>query len=155
MLSSTTELREKLIDNTRYFREKIGEIGYDVLEGETAIVPVMLYDAKLANDVADAMLEEGIYVIGFSYPVVPKGKARIRVQVSGRLGGAEMSRTEFYREGRVPLHTLRADIDYGLAEARTTYGVIGVKVWIFKGEVFEKPEAQQAEAPEAAAGARS
>jgi small subunit ribosomal protein S3 len=57
--------------------------------------------------------------------------------------------------GRVPLHTLRADIDYGLAEARTTYGVIGVKVWIFKGEVFEKPETQQAEAPEAAAGARS
>ncbi|HSM30764.1 MAG TPA: 30S ribosomal protein S3, partial [Woeseiaceae bacterium] len=63
--------------------------------------------------------------------------------------------SEWYREGRVPLHTLRADIDYGLAEARTTYGVIGVKVWIFKGEVFDKPEAQQAEAPEAAAGARS
>ena len=55
----------------------------------------------------------------------------------------------------MPLHTLRADIDYGLAEARTTYGVIGVKVWIFKGEVFEKPEAPQAEAPEAAAGGRS
>jgi small subunit ribosomal protein S3 len=57
--------------------------------------------------------------------------------VSGRLNGAEIARTEWYREGRVPLHTLRADIDYGLAEAHTTYGVIGVKVWIFKGEVFE------------------
>ena len=83
------------------------------------------------------------------------GAEGIKVKVSGRLNGAEIARSEWYREGRVPLHTLRADIDYGLAEARTTYGVIGVKVWIFKGEVFEKPEAQQAEAPEAAGGARS
>ena len=59
----------------------------------------------------------------------------IRVQCSGRLGGAEMSRSEFYREGRVPLHTLRADIDYGLYEARTTFGRIGVKVWIYKGDI--------------------
>jgi small subunit ribosomal protein S3 len=64
------------------------------------------------------------------------GAKGIRVQVSGRLGGAEMSRTEFYREGRVPLHTLRADIDYGFYEARTTFGRIGVKVWIFKGDVL-------------------
>jgi small subunit ribosomal protein S3 len=63
------------------------------------------------------------------------GAKGIRVQVSGRLGGAEMSRTEFYREGRVPLHTLRADIDYGLYEARTTFGRIGVKVWIYKGDL--------------------
>jgi small subunit ribosomal protein S3 len=83
------------------------------------------------------------------------GAEGIKVKVSGRLNGAEIARSEWYREGRVPLHTLRADIDYGLAEARTTYGVIGVKVWIFKGEVFDKPEAQQAEAPEASAGARS
>lgn len=62
------------------------------------------------------------------------GAKGIRVCCSGRLGGAEMSRTEWYREGRVPLHTLRADIDYGVAEALTTYGIIGVKVWIFKGE---------------------
>ena len=82
MLSSTTALRDKLMDNTRYFRDKLGKIGYDVLEGETAIVPVMLYDAKLATDVANAMLEEGIYVIGFSFPVVPRGEARIRVQIS-------------------------------------------------------------------------
>ncbi len=82
MLSETTALRDKLMDNTRYFRDKLSKVGYDVLEGETAIVPVMLYDAKLANDVADSMLEEGIYVIGFSFPVVPRGEARIRVQIS-------------------------------------------------------------------------
>jgi len=64
------------------------------------------------------------------------GAKGIRVQCSGRLGGAEMSRTEWYREGRVPLHTLRANIDYGFDEARTTYGRIGVKVWIYSGEVL-------------------
>ena len=66
------------------------------------------------------------------------GAKGIKVSVSGRLGGAEMARTEWYLEGRVPLHTLRAKIDYGFAEARTTYGNIGVKVWIFKGEVLQK-----------------
>ncbi len=78
------------------------------------------------------------------------GAKGIRVQVSGRLGGAEMSRTEFYREGRVPLHTLRADIDYGFYEARTTFGRIGVKVWIYKGEAL----ATRAEREAAAAAAR-
>lgn len=66
------------------------------------------------------------------------GAKGIRIQCSGRLGGAEMSRREWYLEGRVPLHTLRAEIDYGLAEAKTTYGIIGVKVWIFKGEVLDR-----------------
>lgn len=65
------------------------------------------------------------------------GVKGIKISCSGRLGGAEMARREWYREGRVPLHTLRADIDYGLAEANTTYGIIGVKVWIFKGEVLD------------------
>jgi small subunit ribosomal protein S3 len=65
------------------------------------------------------------------------GAKGVRINVSGRLGGAEIARMEWYREGRVPLHTLRADIDYGFAEAKTTYGIIGVKVWIFKGEVLE------------------
>ncbi len=83
------------------------------------------------------------------------GAGGIKVKVGGRLNGAEIARSEWYREGRVPLHTLRADIDYGFAEANTTYGVIGVKVWIFKGEIFEKPEAAAAEPAEAAAGARS
>jgi small subunit ribosomal protein S3 len=64
------------------------------------------------------------------------GAKGIRIATAGRLGGAEMARREWYREGRVPLHTLRADIDYGFAEARTTYGVIGIKVWIFKGEII-------------------
>ena len=68
------------------------------------------------------------------------GAEGVKVHISGRLNGAEIARSEWYREGRVPLHTLRADIDYGLAEANTTYGVIGVKVWIFKGEVFDGME---------------
>jgi small subunit ribosomal protein S3 len=76
------------------------------------------------------------------------GAKGIRVAASGRLGGAEMARFETYREGRVPLHTLRADIDYGFAEARTTYGVIGIKVWVFKGEVMaHNAEPAQAPAP--------
>ena len=65
------------------------------------------------------------------------GALGIKISCSGRLGGAEMSRFEWYRKGRVPLHTLRANIDYGLAEAKTKFGIIGVKVWIFKGEVFK------------------
>ena len=65
------------------------------------------------------------------------GALGIRINVAGRLGGAEIARTEWYREGRVPLHTLRADIDYALAEAKTAYGIIGIKVWIFKGEIME------------------
>jgi small subunit ribosomal protein S3 len=68
------------------------------------------------------------------------GAKGIKIACSGRLGGAEMARREWTREGRVPLHTLRADIDYGFAEAQTTYGIIGVKVWIFKGEVLSDSE---------------
>jgi small subunit ribosomal protein S3 len=80
------------------------------------------------------------------------GALGIKVRLSGRLNGAEIARTEWSREGRIPLHTFRADIDYGLAEARTTYGVIGVKVWIFKGEVFDKSQTEaEAEAPAAPA----
>ena len=75
------------------------------------------------------------------------GAKGIKVKVSGRLGGAEIARSEAYREGSIPLHTLRADIDYGTAEARTTYGRIGVKVWIFKGEILpEKKQSQRAAA---------
>ncbi len=76
------------------------------------------------------------------------GALGVKVRVSGRLNGAEIARTEWYREGRIPLHTFRADIDYGLSQAKTTYGVIGVKVWIFKGEVFEKTELEEAAAAE-------
>jgi small subunit ribosomal protein S3 len=85
-----------------------------------------------------------------------KGGAKgIRVQCSGRLGGAEMSRSEFYREGRVPLHTLRADIDYGFYEARTTFGRIGVKVWIYKGDApSTRAEREALQAAMRAAGQR-
>jgi small subunit ribosomal protein S3 len=75
------------------------------------------------------------------------GAEGVKVMLAGRLNGAEIARTEWYREGRVPLHTLRADIDYGVHEAHTTYGIIGVKVWIFKGEVIE-PEKPEPEKPE-------
>jgi len=78
------------------------------------------------------------------------GAQGVKINVAGRLNGAEIARSEWYREGRVPLHTLRADIDYGFAEAKTTYGVIGVKVWIFKGEVLGAQEAEAASAPAAA-----
>ncbi len=81
------------------------------------------------------------------------GALGIRVNVAGRLGGAEIARTEWYREGRVPLHTLRADIDYALAEATTAYGIIGCKVWIFKGEIMEHdPQAHDRRASEAQDG---
>lgn len=75
------------------------------------------------------------------------GAQGIRINVSGRLGGAEIARMEWYREGRVPLHTLRADVDYGTAEAHTTFGVLGVKVWIFKGEILEDKDESQDLAP--------
>ncbi|MGA1192265.1 MAG: 30S ribosomal protein S3, partial [Bdellovibrionota bacterium] len=68
------------------------------------------------------------------------GAEGIKVSVSGRLNGADIARTEQYKEGRIPLHTLRAEIDYGTAEAKTTYGILGIKVWIFKGEKFEEGE---------------
>ena len=82
LLMESTELRDKLEQNTRFFRQEITKVGYDVLPGEHPIVPIMLYDAATASRTADALLEKGIYVIGFSYPVVPQGKARIRTQIS-------------------------------------------------------------------------
>jgi glycine C-acetyltransferase len=82
ILSKSTELRDKLEDNTTYFRKEMTAAGFDILPGEAPIVPIMLYDAKLSQDFANRLLDEGIYVIGFFYPVVPKGKARIRTQLS-------------------------------------------------------------------------
>ena len=84
------------------------------------------------------------------------GAGGIKINIAGRLNGAEIARSEWYREGRVPLHTLRADIDYGFAEANTTYGIIGVKVWVFKGEVYgdEQPE-EAAPAPKAKKGKKA
>ncbi|BBM83104.1 glycine C-acetyltransferase [Candidatus Uabimicrobium amorphum] len=82
LISSSTELRDRLEDNTKYFRTKIVDAGFDVKPGEHPIIPIMLGDARLANQMADELLQVGIYVIGFSYPVVPKNEARIRVQIS-------------------------------------------------------------------------
>ena len=82
MLENDTSLRDKLQENTEYFKKGIKEAGFDIVDGDSAIVPVMLYDAKLSQEMANRLLEKGIYVIGFFYPVVPKGKARIRVQLS-------------------------------------------------------------------------
>jgi small subunit ribosomal protein S3 len=83
------------------------------------------------------------------------GAQGIKIMVGGRLNGAEIARTEWYREGRVPLHTLRADIDYGVTEANTTYGVIGVKVWVFKGEILNRDEQNvEPEAGKKASGAK-
>lgn len=82
LLDKDTSLRDKLEENTKYFKEKIKAEGFEIIDGDSAIVPVMLHDAKLSQDMADKLLEEGIYVIGFFYPVVPKGEARIRVQLS-------------------------------------------------------------------------
>jgi glycine C-acetyltransferase len=82
LISQSTDRRNKLEDNTKYFREKMTKAGFDIRPGEHPIVPVMLYNAKLAQDVARDMYEEGVYVVGFFFPVVPQGQARIRVQIS-------------------------------------------------------------------------
>ena len=92
MLSATTELRDRLEENTNYFRQKIAEAEFDIKPGVHPIVPIMLGDAKLAQEIASDMLDEGIYVIGFSFPVVPKGEARIRVQISAAHSKAHLDK---------------------------------------------------------------
>lgn len=92
MLSENTSLRDKLAENTAYFKKGMKEAGFDIIDGDSAIVPVMLYDAKLSQQMADMLLEEGIYVIGFFFPVVPKGKARIRVQLSAAHSRAHLDK---------------------------------------------------------------
>src|SRR5699024_11958834 len=82
LLERDNSLQDKVTENTAYFKKGLLDAGFDIIDGNSAIVPVMLYDAKLSQDMADMLLEEGIYVIGFFFPVVPKGKARIRVQLS-------------------------------------------------------------------------
>jgi len=143
----------------------IGKKGEDVerLKKEVAAmmgVPVNLdvaeirkpdLDAKLvAQSVAQQLERRVMFRRAMKRAVqnaMRQGALGVKIQVSGRVGGAEIARTEWYREGRVPLHTLRADIDYATAEAKTTYGVIGVKVWIFKGEVFGHEDKSAKAAP--------
>ena len=102
MLSATTELRDRLEDNTRYFREKMTAAGFAIRPGVHPIVPIMLGDAGLSVRMADALLDKGIYVIGFSYPVVPKGQARIRVQISAGHTRAHLDKAiaEFTQVGK-------------------------------------------------------
>ena len=113
-----------------------GEISLNIVEVRKPEI-----DAKLVADGIAAQLERRVSFRRAMKRAVQSalrlGALGIRVNCAGRLGGAEIARTEWYREGRVPLHTLRAEIDYGTSEALTTYGIIGVKVWIFKGELFE------------------
>ncbi len=127
----------KKIDDLRRKLEKLvnRELIVDIMEVRKAEVNAQLVAENIAQQ-----LERRV---GFRRAMkkavnqaMKFGAQGIKVRVAGRLGGAEMARKEWYREGRVPLHTLRADIDYGMAEAKTTYGVIGVKAWIFKGEIL-------------------
>jgi small subunit ribosomal protein S3 len=113
-------------------------------------------DAQLISDSISQQLEKRIMFRRAMKRAMQNamrlGAQGIKIMCSGRLNGIEIARCEWYREGRVPLHTLRADIDYGFSEARTTYGVIGIKVWVFKGEVLAhnaEPSAAPAPAPEA------
>ena len=92
LLSESSNLRDKLEENTKYFRTKMTEAGFDIKKGVHPIVPVMLYDAKLSQIMADKLLEEGIYVIGFFFPVVAKGQARIRVQISAGHNRAQLDK---------------------------------------------------------------
>ncbi len=149
----------------------IGKKGEDVEKLRSALAKLMELDQKLvqvnieeirkpdldAQLVADGVAQQLERRVMFRRAMkravqnaMRQGAEGIKVQVGGRLGGAEIARSEWYREGRVPLHTFRADIDYATSEASTTYGVIGVKVWIFKGEVMDLDEAMAA--PRARAG---
>ncbi len=143
----------------------IGKKGEDVEKLRSALAKLMELDQKLvqvnieeirkpdldAQLVADGVAQQLQRRVMFRRAMkravqnaMRQGAQGIKVQVGGRLGGAEIARSEWYREGRVPLHTFRADIDYATSEASTTYGVIGVKVWIFKGEVLDLDEAMAA-----------
>lgn len=127
-------LKEELVRTCKIHSTELILNVYEVKKSEA--------DAQIVADAVKVQLERRVSFRRAMKKVMASalkaGAKGIKVQCSGRLGGADMSRTERYREGRVPLHTLRADIDYATAEAMTTYGLIGVKVWIFHGEILEK-----------------
>ena len=128
-------------EDVERLREKVGRImNVSVNIGIEEIRKPELEAALVASGVAQQLEKRIMFRRAMKRAVTSAmrlGAEGIKICVSGRLGGAEIARSEWYREGRVPLHTFRADIDYGVAEAHTTYGIVGVKVWIFKGEVFE------------------
>jgi small subunit ribosomal protein S3 len=115
------------------------EVSIDIQEIRKPEVDAQLVAENVANQLIRRIAFRRAMKRGVS-SAMRFGAKGVKIICSGRLGGAEMARTEWYREGRVPLHTLRADIDYGFTEAKTTYGIIGVKVFIFKGEVLKKTE---------------
>ena len=123
-------------------RKDLGRFTKDEVAINIVPVPKPELDAQLiAESVAQQLEKRASFRRAMKRAVqscLRLGAQGIRINVSGRLGGAEIARMEWYREGRVPLHTLRGDVDYGFAEARTTYGVIGVKTWVFKGEILGK-----------------
>lgn len=127
-------------EDVEKLRKKIATIAGVPAQINIAEVRKPELDSQLVADSISSQLERRVMFRRAMKRAVQNamrlGAKGIKVEVSGRLGGAEIARTEWYREGRVPLHTLRADIDYATSEAHTTYGVIGVKVWIFKGEVL-------------------
>ncbi len=138
-------------DKLRSSLEKLTgkQVQLNILEVKNAEIDSQLVAQGIAEQLASRVAFRRAMRKGIQ-SALRGGAKGIRVQCSGRLGGAEMSRSEFYREGRVPLHTLRANIDYGFFEARTTFGQIGVKVWIYKGDMTEKEwAAEQAKAPRA------
>lgn len=130
-----------------------GEVGLNIVEVRKPEV-----DAQLVAENVAQQLERRVSFRRAMKRAVQNamrfGSQGIRINVSGRLGGADIARTEWYREGRVPLHTLRADVDYGTAEALTTYGIIGVKIWLYKGDIMENdPSAHDKRMSEARGGA--
>jgi small subunit ribosomal protein S3 len=134
-------------------REKLSEITDSELHLNIVEVRKPELDAQLVGESIAQQLERRVSFRRAMKRAVQNamrmGSLGIRVNVAGRLGGAEIARTEWYREGRVPLHTLRADIDYANVEAKTAYGIIGIKVWIFKGEIMEHdPQARDRKAQE-------
>jgi small subunit ribosomal protein S3 len=133
------ELRKSLRDLTKR------DVSLDIIEARKADM-----DAQLVAESVAFQLERRVNFRRAAKEALTRarrmGAEGIKVRVAGRLNGAEIARTEQYREGRIPLHTLRAEIDYGVARARTTYGVIGVKTWIFKGEKYAPGEAMPVEA---------
>src|SRR5579862_8774096 len=140
-------------------RQEAAALGMAVMDVRLNIAEIRKpeLDAKLVADSIAQQIEKRVMFRRAMKRAVMStmrsGALGVKVRVSGRLNGSEIARTEWYREGRIPLHTFRADIDYGLSEAHTTYGVIGVKVWIFKGEVFDKAELEKTAAEGEAAAA--
>lgn len=140
-------------EDVEKLRQKVAKLAGTPAQINISEVRKPEMDAQLVGDSIASQLERRVMFRRAMKRAVQNamrlGAKGIKVEVSGRLGGAEIARTEWYREGRVPLHTLRADIDYATSEALTTYGIIGIKVWIFKGEILGGMEQveKQAQAP--------